>query len=179
MNFKLKLAPALTTDVLLTAEVPLQGLSFVEKAAACLRRNLDCQTSMRHVTLGTLSSYTISVPQAIAIESGRFDAQSEFTLYLPNDFLADYIFYGAALSNVASKRSCYPFYNNEVVLVSYIDELAVIEAWKNAGYYPRILEDGTGADFIGGNGGCCCNHGVSGSGHGQSGQYALSPVTIA
>lgn len=177
MNFKLILAPALTTDVLLEAEAPLQGLNFIEEAAKCLRRNLDGQTNMSHTTLGTLSSYTISVPQAIAIESGKFNDQTEFTLYLPNNFLNEYIFYGAAVSSVNSKRSCYPFYSNSVVLVSYIDELAVINTWKNAGYMPRILEDGTGADFVaGGNGGCCC--GNADSGPARNGQYALSPFTV-
>lgn len=141
MEFKLILTPKTPDTFLLYAETPLSGLEFVEKAGACLRRNLDTETRARHITLGNVAQYEISVPQAIAIESGWFKTSN--TRYLPCEpgILSKYIFYGASMNRAASNRPVYPYYSNEVVLVSYIDELALLEIWRNRGYPGYFVKD--------------------------------------
>lgn len=141
MNFRLILIPKTPDGYLMYAEKPLSGLKFLETAGACLRRNLDCETNTRHVTLGNVSQYEISVPQAIAIESGWFTEKEKRYLPCENDVLTKYIFYGASLNRVASNRPVYPYYGNEVTLVSYIDELAFLEVWRNRGYPPYMSKN--------------------------------------
>lgn len=141
MEFKLILTPKTPDTYLLYAETPLAGLDFVETAGACLRRNLDTETRSRHVTLGNVARYEISVPQAIAIESGWFKSSS--TRYLPCEpgVLSKYIFYGASMNRAASNKPVYPYYSNEIVLVSYIDELALLDVWRNRGYPDYFTKD--------------------------------------
>lgn len=134
MEFKLILVAKTPDEYLLYAEKPLSGLALVEKAGACLRRNLDTQTRMRHITLGNIAKYELSVPQAIAIESGWFTQKSSRYIQGEMNVLEKYIFYGATMGNIASNRPVYPYYTNEVVVNSYIDELAVLETWRNRGY---------------------------------------------
>ena len=134
MTFKLVLVPQRPGEVVLSAETPLRGLALLEKAAACLRRNLDTVENTTHQTLGALSSYTITVPQAIAIESKFFANKSEAVLVVENNILSKYIFYGAAISNMPAQRACYPYYKNTVTVISYIDELAFLDNWRNRGY---------------------------------------------
>ena len=134
MDFKLILVPETPDKVLLKPETPLSGLDFVVQAGACLRRCLDTKTRMRHVTLGTVAQYTILVPQAIAIDSTKF--QSTDTVYLPceENVLAKYIFYGAAIGKTDTMRAVYPYYADEVVLTSYIDELEILNIWRQRNY---------------------------------------------
>lgn len=134
MEFKLVLIPKNPEQYILKAEKPLAGLSFIEEAAACLKRNLDTQTRMRHITMGNISQYEISVPQALAIDSGWFETKSCRYISCSEDFLKNYIFYGATMGTVSSKRPVYPYYENEVVLISYADELRLLEDWKSHGY---------------------------------------------
>lgn len=139
MEFKLVLVPQTPDEFVLNAERPLCGLAFVEKAGACLRRNLDTTTRMRHMTMGAVARYEISVPQQIAIESGWFDTKS--TRYLPCEanVLEKYLFYGAMMSNCPSNRPVYPYYQNEIVLTSYIDELEFLNIWRTRGY-PEVMK---------------------------------------
>lgn len=134
VEFKLILIPETPDKFLIKSEKPLAGLKFIEEASSCLRRNLDLEVSMRHQTLGTVSQYEISVPQELAIKSGKFDTTS--TVYLPCDenVLKEFIFYGASMSHVGTRRACYPYYQNEVVLCSYIDELHFLDVWSKRGF---------------------------------------------
>lgn len=134
MDFKLILVPETPDKYLLKYEKPLSGLDFITQAGACLRRNLDTKTKMRHVTLGTVAQYTISVPQALAIESTKF--QSTDTVYLPceENVLAKYIFYGACIGKTGTMRAVYPYYTDEVVLTSYIDELTLLDVWRTRNF---------------------------------------------
>ena len=138
MNFTLTLVPTSPDEFVLYAEKPLSGLAFVEAASGCLRRNLDSTTKMRHSTLGNVASYKISVPQAIAIESGWFENKADRYIRCEAGFLDDYIFHGASMSTTGTKRTSYPFYQGEVVLSSYVDELAVLDTWRSRGY-PETL----------------------------------------
>lgn len=142
MVFKLKLLPTKPSEgeVVLEPEKPLSGLQFIEEASRCLRRSLDGNCKCRHITLGTLATYTCTVPQAIAIESGWFDKENERTLIVDHNYLASYVFYGASMAYTGSRRSCYPYYENEIALTSFIDELAFLEKWKMKGY-PEILTE--------------------------------------
>lgn len=148
MEFKLILVPRVPEEMLLYAEKPLAGLEFIEKASACLRRNLDTETRMRHLTLGNISQYEISVPQAIAIESGWFDSSSKRYLPCEKNVLKKYIFYGASMNRAASNRPVYPYYTGEIVLASYIDELALLDVWRNRGYPDTFDKDFDGMDDI-------------------------------
>lgn len=134
MEFKLILVPKYPNEFLLKDETPLSGLKFVEQAAACLRRNLDTQTRSRHITLGNISQYEISVPQALAIDSGWFTTSNCRYISCAENYLKPFIFYGATMSTAPSNRPVYPYYQNEVVLISYIDELAILDEWKRNGY---------------------------------------------
>ena len=144
MEFKLILNPETPDKFLIKYEKPLAGLKFIEEASACLRRNLDLEVSMRHQTLGTVSQYEISVPQELAIKSGKFDTVS--TVYLPCDenILKEFIFYGASMSHTGTRRACYPYYQNEVVLCSYIDELHFLEVWANRGFRDKFKSNTSG-----------------------------------
>ena len=125
MEFELILAPETPDKYLLKAEKPLSGLAFVEEASKCLRRSLDTKTRMRHITLGNVAQYTISVPQSIAIECGYFNNASRVYLPCEENVLKDYVFHAATMAHGASNRPCYPYYQDEIVLTSYIDELAM------------------------------------------------------
>lgn len=137
MEFKLVLVPKTPDEYLLNGEKSLCGLAFVEKASRCLRRNLDLKSKTRHNTLGRIAKYEISVPQAIAIESGWFDQKSVRYITCEANVLESYIFYGASMST-ATNRPSYPWYSDEVVLSSYIDELAILDTWRSRGY-PKTL----------------------------------------
>lgn len=145
MEFKLILVPKTPDEYLLNAERPLCGLAFVEKASQCLRRNLDNLTKARHQTLGAVAKYEISVPQALAIESGWFDQKSTRYLTCEANCLEKFIFYGACMSNTATNRPTYPYYGNSIILNSYVDELAFLEAWRIRGYPDEytIVDDNT------------------------------------
>lgn len=138
MEFKLILTPETPDKVLLKAEKPLSGLAFIEKASTCLRRNLDTMCHMRHITLGTVAQYEISVPQAVAIESGCF--QNESVVYLPceENILAKYLFYSASMAKGPNNRPCYPYYQNEIVLMTYVDELSFIDVWRQRGFPKKM-----------------------------------------
>ena len=141
MDFKLILEPKTPDEYLLHAERPLCGLEFVEIAGQCLRRNLDHMSNMRHQTLGNIAKYEISVPYAMAMESGWFTKKAKRYLVCDANCLEKYIFYGASVSNCATNRPVYPYYKNEVVLVSYIDELAFLETWRNRGYQDEFNKE--------------------------------------
>ena len=147
MEFKLILTPKTPDTFLLYAETPLSGLEFVEKAGACLRRNLDTETRARHITLGNVARYEISVPQELAIKSGKFDTTN--TMYLPCDenILKEFIFYGASMSHVGTRRACYPYYQNEVVLCSYIDELHFLDVWSKRGFPTKFKNNVSDCDI--------------------------------
>lgn len=134
MDFKLVLFPKNPDEFLLYAEKPLSGLKFIETASACLKRNLDGITNTKHITLGSVAKYEISVPQAIAINSGWF--QNKSTRYIPCEanILNKYLFYGAAMNNASACRSIYPYYQNQIVLNSYVDELSFLQDWVDRGY---------------------------------------------
>lgn len=134
MNFKLVLVPKTPEELLLVPETPLSGLKFMEVAGKCLRRNLDLENRCKHITLGAVSRYEISVPQTVAIDSGWFEKTDTRYLLCENDLLSSYIFYGASMARVGTVAQIYPYYTNEIVLVSYIDELAFIQVWAQRGY---------------------------------------------
>ena len=138
MIFKLVLVPQQPGELVLSPETPLSGVDFLNKAAECLRRNLDDTKQYKHQTLGSLARYEISVPQTMAVESGFFKDNSEKTLIVENNLLNKYLFYGAAISYGTSARACYPYYKDSIMLISYIDELAFLNAWK-AKSYPTTL----------------------------------------
>lgn len=141
MQFTLKLVPALPNEVVLGPEKPLSGIKFLEEAGKILRRNLDCSAKCKHQTLGVLSTYNISVPQQIAIESGWFEDKSERYLTVENGLLNYFIFHTAMFSYGAGNRTYYPYYQNEIVLSSYIDELRFVEVWRNRGYPDRMTKN--------------------------------------
>lgn len=134
MVFKLILVPKLPTDLVLEPETPLSGVAFLDKAALCLHRNLDDTMTYRHQTLGAVAKYEISVPQTMAIESNFFKNESERFLIVENNALSKYIFYAASISHGNAARACYPYYKDQIVLMSYIDELEFLAQWKTLGY---------------------------------------------
>ena len=134
MDFKLVLYPRNPDEFILYAEKPLSGLKFIEVASACLKRNLDGITNTKHITLGNVAKYEISVPQSIAIQSGWFTEKSVRYLPCEANILADYLFYGAAMNNASACRSVYPYYQYQVVMNCYVDELGFIQAWVDRGY---------------------------------------------
>ena len=138
MEFELILAPETPDKYLLKAEKPLSGLAFVEEASKCLRRSLDTKTRMRHITLGNVAQYTISVPQSIAIECGYFNNASRVYLPCEENVLKDYVFHAATMAHGASNRPCYPYCQDEIVLTSYIDELAFLDVWRQRGYPQKM-----------------------------------------
>ena len=148
MQFNLVLVAARPDELILTAETPLAGVKFLEEAGRCLRRNLDCGSKYRHQTIGNLSTYTISVPQQIAIESTWFEAKSTRYLTVSHGFLNSYIFHAATFSYGTANRTYYPYYQNEIVLTSLIDELAVLDFWRENGY-PAVLTAEGGSGEVG------------------------------
>ena len=134
MKFTLRLVPMTPEELVLTAETPLSGVNFMAEAGRCLRRDLDTALRARHITLGNLARYDMSVPQQIAIESNFF--QDKDLRYLPvsHGLLNRFIFHAATFRYGSSGKNYYPYYQNEIVLSSYIDELAILETWRNRGY---------------------------------------------
>ena len=140
MEFSLKLVPCLPDELVLVAEKPLSGVKFLEEAGKCLRRNLDNGARTRHQTIGNLASYTISVPQQLAIESQWFEDKSCRYLSVEHALLNKYIFHAASFTYGSANRSYYPYYQGEIVLTSYIDELAFLESWRNRGYPDKMTD---------------------------------------
>lgn len=138
MEFELTLIPETPDKLLLHAEKPLAGLAFVEEASKCLRRSLDTKKRMRHMILGNIATYTMSVPQALAIESNMFTDSNKCYIVCEEDILEKYIFYAASTSNQPSNRPTYPYYQDEIVLTSLIDELTFLNVWRNRGY-PKTM----------------------------------------
>lgn len=134
MEFTLKLVPELPTQLILTPETPLSGVKFLEEAGKCLRRSLDLGVRYRHQTMGSLSTYNIVVPQAVAIESKFFEDCDSMYLLVDNGFLNNFIFHAASFSFGHGNRCWYPYYQNEIVLMSFIDELAVVDLWRSRGF---------------------------------------------
>ena len=128
----------------LDAETPKSGASFLMYASACLRRSLDDTSRFRHQTLGALASYTMAVPQQIALESGLFNDTATYTITVSENVLEPYIFYGATLSAAGSNRPCYPYTTNEIVLTSFIDELRFIFDWQATGFAPKVKLNSNG-----------------------------------
>lgn len=134
MEFKLVLVPKTPDDVLLYPETPLSGLKFMEEAGKCLRRSIDTEARFRHITLGCVTQYEVSVPQSIAIASGWFEKTNKRYLVCEKDCLSKYVFYGASMARIGTTAQIYPYYTNEIVLVSYIDELALLQVWAQRNY---------------------------------------------
>ena len=136
MEFKLNLVGHHPTsgDLVLRAEVPLSGVKFIETFGKALRRSIDHVGRYRHITLGALATYEVSVPQQMAIDSGLFQENDTLNVYVENNLLSYFIFYQASLAYGATGRPCYPYMVNEATLVSLIDELKFLECWANTGY---------------------------------------------
>lgn len=143
MQFKILITPDRPTqgDLVLAAETPLSGVTFIEEVGKCLRRSIDHIARYRHITLGALAIYEITVPQQLAIDSGLFEDKSTISVIVENDLLSHYIFYGASVDQRSSGRPCYPYMHGEATLVSYIDELQFLCDWAAAGYPTRISWD--------------------------------------
>ena len=138
MEFTLKLIPELPNQFVINAERPLSGMKLLEEAAKCLRRNLDSATVAKHQTLGNVYCYEISVPQQIAVESNYFNDCSKKYLVCEAGILNEYIFYAANFTYGAGNRTYYPYYQNELYLASFIDELAFINLWRTRGYPEKM-----------------------------------------
>ena len=84
------------------------------------------------------------VPQELAIKSGKYDTVS--TVYLPccEDILKKFIFYGASMGHTGIRRACYPYYQDEVVLTSYIDELKFLDVWASRGFPGQMSKNEMG-----------------------------------
>ena len=148
MEFKLILVPETPDKLILKTEKPLAGLSFIEQASACLRRSLDTKSRMRHNTLGAIAQYEVLVPQAVAIESCKFDTKNVVYVPCEENFLKKFIFYGATIGKCGTGRPVYPYYSDEVVLSSYIDELAIIDVWRNRDFPDKLTINLGGYDDI-------------------------------
>lgn len=138
MEFKLVLVPKTPEEVLLVPETPLSGLKFMEVAGQCLRRSIDTESRFKHITLGQIVQYEVTVPQALAISSGWFEKTNRRYLTVENNLLESYIFYGASMARIGTTAQIYPYYTSEIVIVSYIDELALLNVWAQRGY-PEYL----------------------------------------
>lgn len=140
MQFKIILTPDRPTrgDLVLENETTISGLKFIEEVGKCLRRSIDHIARERHVTLGALSVYELTVPQQMAIDSEKFETTTTIPVIVENNLLSHYIFYGASVDNRASGRPCYPYMHSEATLVSYIDELQFLNDWAAIGYPERV-----------------------------------------
>lgn len=139
MKFQLTIQTSKPTKTNVLDDIPpLSGVEFLEAAVACLRRCLDNTSRFRHQTLGALASYTIEVPQRIAIESRLFDKSANATLVVSENILQYYLFYGATLTNAASNRPCYPYVTNEIVLTTYVDCIRFLADWANTGFATKV-----------------------------------------
>lgn len=141
MPFQLKLVPHTAAEHVLENEIPISGVEFLEKASALLRKSIDGCTNMRHITLGTLSSYTINIPDDVAIRSGKFENNMSMYVVVENDLLKDFIFYTATMmtncstASVTYRHICAPYNGNGGVLLhSNIDELAFVDTWVKLNY---------------------------------------------
>ncbi|MCM1230067.1 MAG: hypothetical protein NC489_08040 [Ruminococcus flavefaciens] len=141
MQFKITLTPDRPTqgELVLESETPISGLNFIEEVGKCLRRSIDHISRERHVTLGAVSFYEITVPQQMAIESGLFETKSTVPIIVENNLLSHYIFYGASVDNKASGRPCYPYMSSEATLISYVDELQFLMDWASLGFPERLI----------------------------------------
>lgn len=144
MEFKLRLESDRPTngDLVLEAETPLEGVQFIEQMGKSLRRSIDHVGRGRHFTLGALPTYEVTVPQQMAIESGKFEGVYTHTIILEHNLLSHFIFYAANVHTGPAGRRCYPFTENEATLISLIDELAFLDAWANTGYASRLMMNG-------------------------------------
>lgn len=151
MEFKLVLVPKTPEEVLLVPETPLSGLKFMEVAGQCLRRSIDLQERFKHVTLGCIHQYEVTVPQSVAIASGWFEKTNRRYLQCEQDLLSSYVFYGASMARIGTTAQIYPYYTSEIVIVSYIDELAFINTWAQRGYpeyMSKYLDNGPNIPLV-------------------------------
>jgi len=162
MKFTLKVVADRPTDgeLVLEPETPLCGIAFIEQVGKCLRRSIDHVSRSKHVILGALVTYEFTVPQAMAIESGKFNNSNTHTITVENNLLSHFVFYAANIVTGPAGRRCYPFTENEATLTSLIDELGFLDAWANAKYADRLVMNGN--MVVDGSYGC--NTGILGTG---------------
>lgn len=144
MEFKLRIEadrPA-QGELVLEAETPLSGVQFIEQVGKSLRRSIDHVSRAKHHTLGALVTYEFTVPQQMAIESGKYENSDTYTIVVENNILSHYVFYAANVITGPAGRRCYPFTDNEATLISMIDELAFLDAWAATGYASRVIMNG-------------------------------------
>ena len=147
MAFRLILCTKIPGKKVLNAETALSGVDFYTTATECLRKTIPDNITMNHQTFGALDKYIITLPAQIAFESGKFESNNDAYLIVPEDYLAQYIFY-IACETSASRRT-YPFnYGNSVTITSRIDEIAAIQAWVDAGYPEEIIDANSDASDI-------------------------------
>lgn len=123
----------------------------MEVAGQCLRRSIDHQERCKHITLGTVSRYEIIVPTSVAIASGWFEKTNKRYLQCSDNLLESYVFYGASMARLGTTNQIYPYYTNEIVLVSYIDELAFLQVWAQRGYpeyMSKYLDNGPNIPLV-------------------------------
>lgn len=151
MEFKLKLIPELPNQYVLNAEKKLSGMKLLEEAAKCLRRNLDSAQRCSHQTMGAVYSYEISVPQQVAVESEYFNNSATRYMVCDAGILNQFIFHAANFTYGSGNRNYYPYYQNELVVTSFIDELGFIDLWRRRGYPEKMvtaMEPGTDIPLV-------------------------------
>lgn len=130
-------------DLVIEAETPLSGIHFLTEFGRAVRRSVDHVASYRHVTLGSVATYEMNVPQSVALESHLFEDSDKFTVIVDPNLLADFIFYSGSLKRGSTHTPCYPYTSNEATLTSMVDELGFIEVWSQLGFpgYITIKDD--------------------------------------
>lgn len=147
MAFRLILCTKLPGKKVLTAETTMSGVDFYVTATECLRKTIPDNVTMTHQSYGALDKYIIILPTQLAFDSGKFESSNDAYLIVPEGYLNQYIFY-VACENSSSKR-CYPFTSqNSVTITSRIDELACLQAWKDAGYPDEIRDSASDSSDI-------------------------------
>lgn len=143
MAFSIILTPPTPAEAVLCAEQEISGLEFIALAQGSLKSVVPSTMRQVHHTLGRRTTYTIELPDEVAIASGLFHEANSIYVVCPNDGLKNFIFYTAEKTlNANSNRNysmLYPYARSSVTLKSHIDEFALIEVWANHNY-PTNME---------------------------------------
>lgn len=133
MEYKIILTPIDVTKFILNASPVINGTALITLGETLLKKNLEHAHNLKYSIFGNVTNYTLSVPSATAVASGKFANTDTFYVSCPEDYLRKYLHQLAHVTHPGM------FMDVKINITEEIDELRLIRDWAAANY-PASLE---------------------------------------